>query len=160
VSVAVVSQGEPVVACIVDPVRQEVFTAGAGLGAWRNGMAMRVAGTDTLAQAVAATVFPKPKAAFMEAYLGEFNRVVRQCAGVRRSGSMALELAYLAAGRLDAVWERGMGAWDAAAGLLLIREAGGIVWALDGRPWWDSAALAACAPGLEVAWGALLKGGD
>jgi myo-inositol-1(or 4)-monophosphatase len=92
----------------------------------------------------------------MEAYLEEFNRAVRQCAGVRRSGSMALELAYLAAGRVDAFWERGMGAWDAAAGLLLIREAGGLVWALDGRPWWDSAALASCAPGLRDAWQMLL----
>lgn len=158
VSVAVVKDGVPVVACIVDPVRQEVFTAAAGAGAWCNGSVMRVAGTSALGQAVAATVFPKPQAAFMDAYLEEFNRAVRQCAGVRRSGSMALELAYLAAGRVDAFWERGMGAWDAAAGLLLIREAGGLVWALDGRPWWDSGALAACVPGIEAAWSAVLQG--
>ncbi|NBO76409.1 MAG: inositol monophosphatase [Betaproteobacteria bacterium] len=75
---------------------------------------------------------------------------------VRRSGSMALEMAYLAAGRLDVFWERGMGAWDAAAGVLLIREAGGQVWALDGLPWWQSQALAAAAPGVRQAWGQLL----
>lgn len=158
VSVAVVSHGEPVVACIVDPVREEVFTAAAGAGAWCNGSVMRVAHTASLDQAVVSTVFPKPKAAFMDAYLDAFSRAVRQCAGVRRSGSMALELAYLAAGRVDAFWERGMGAWDAAAGLLLIREAGGLAWALDGRPWWESDALAACVPGLESAWTAVLEG--
>ena len=158
VSVAVVWQGEPVVGCIVDPVRQEVFTAAVGHGARCNGVALQVASTPGLSQAVAATVFPKPTAPFMERYMDEFNRAVRRCAGLRRSGSMALELAYLAAGRVDAFWERGMGAWDAAAGLLLIREAGGAVWSMDGRAWWDSASLAASTPGLKAAWAGLLEG--
>jgi myo-inositol-1(or 4)-monophosphatase len=77
---------------------------------------------------------------------------MRSVAGVRRAGSMALELAYLAAGRVDLFWERGMGAWDAAAGVLLIREAGGVVFALDGKPWLSSAEICAATPDLSEAW--------
>jgi myo-inositol-1(or 4)-monophosphatase len=82
--------------------------------------------------------------------------VLGAVAGARRSGSMALDLAYLAAGRLDLFWERGMGAWDAAAGVLLIREAGGEVFTLDGLPWMQSAHIAAATPGLSGAWRTLL----
>jgi myo-inositol-1(or 4)-monophosphatase len=71
---------------------------------------------------------------------------------------MALEMAYLAAGRIDVFWERGMGAWDAAAGRLLIQEAGGEVWSLDGLPWWQSQALAGANGRLRADWDALLLG--
>ena len=69
---------------------------------------------------------------------------------------MALDLAYLAAGRLDLFWEQGMGAWDAAAGVLLVREAGGEVFTLDGLPWMASQQIAAAVPGLSADWRALL----
>ena len=157
ISLALLEGSEPVVACIMDPVRQEVFTAARGLGAVCNGQALRVARTTELSQAVAATVFPKPRADFMDAYVQELSQVLRRTAGVRRAGSMALEMAYLAAGRIDVFWERGMGAWDAAAGRLLIHEAGGDVWSLDGGPWWQSQALAAATLGLRDAWTALLE---
>jgi myo-inositol-1(or 4)-monophosphatase len=156
VSIALLVGGQPVVACIVDPVREEAFTAARGLGATCNGRPLAVAPTAQLSQAVAATVFPKPRAPFMDNYLRELAAVMKNVSGVRRAGSMALELAYLAAGRIDVFWERGMGAWDAAAGLLLIEEAGGQLWALDGQPWYASSALAASTPGLRAGWEGLL----
>ena len=155
VSIALLEDAQPVVACIVDPVRGEAYTAARGLGATCNGQPLAVATTPQLAQAVAATVFPKPQAPFIDTYLQELSAVMRQVAGVRRAGSMALELAYLAAGRIDVFWERGMGAWDAAAGLLLIEEAGGQLWSLDGRPWYAASALAASTPALRESWQAL-----
>ncbi len=156
VSVALLCRGEPVVGCILDPVRGELFSAQRGQGATCNGRPIRAAATDRLSQALAATVFPKPRSPLMPAYLPELTAVLQGTAGLRRAGSMALELAYLAAGRIDAFWQRGMGAWDAAAGLLLIREAGGALWCLDGLPWWRSAAMAASAPALQADWQALL----
>jgi myo-inositol-1(or 4)-monophosphatase len=156
VSIALVSEGEPLVGCVVDPVRGEVFSAAAGMGATCNGIALTVAAPAQLINAVAATVFPKPRAVFMHRYLQRFGRVLDSVAGVRRAGSMALDLAYLAAGRVDLFWEQGMGAWDAAAGVLLVREAGGNVFTLDGLPWMASAEIAAATPGLRCAWRELL----
>ena len=84
----------------------------------------------------------------MPVYMAELGRMLRAFAGVRRSGSMALELAYLAAGRIDAFWEHDMGAWDAAAGTLLLREAGALIHARDGEPVLASRSLLACTPAL------------
>lgn len=145
VSIALLHGAQPVVGCILDPVRNELFSAAAGQGAWLGAQRLQVSNVTQPRDAVAATVFPKPKAAFMPTYLLELAAVMGSFAGVRRAGSMALEMAYLAAGRVDAFWEHGMGAWDAAAGWLLIQEAGGQVWSLDGRPWFASQALAAAA---------------
>ena len=156
VSIALVENGEPVVACIADPCRNEVFSAARGAGATLNGAPIRVAQGARLDLALAATVFPKPQSAFMDSYLARFTHVITHVAGVRRAGSMALELAYLAAGRVDVFWERGMGAWDAAAGVLLIREAGGEVFTLDGLPWMESAEVCAATPALAAAWKDLL----
>lgn len=156
VSIALVDHGEPIAACIADPCRGEVFSAAAGQGATLDGRPLAVASTTDLHQAIAATVFPKPNATFMDAYLARFGAVITQVAGVRRAGSMALELAYLAAGRVDAFWQRGMGAWDAAAGVLLVREAGGEVFTLDGLPWLQSQEVCAAAPGVVQGWKALL----
>ena len=157
VSIALVHKGEPIAACIADPCRGEVFSAAVGQGAYLNGQRIEVAGTPRLDHAIAATVFPKPNAPFMDSYMVRLDRAMRQVAGVRRAGSMALELAYLAAGRVDVFWERGMGAWDAAAGVLLIREAGGVVFTLDNKPWMASAEIAAAVPGLEGNWRNLLE---
>lgn len=156
VSLALVQGGESLVGCVVDPVRGELFSAARGLGAHCNGQPLRVGSPQRLIDAVAATVFPKPHAGFLPAYVAQLGRVLGAVAGARRSGSMALDLAYLAAGRLDLFWERGMGAWDAAAGVLLIREAGGEVFTLDGLPWMQSAHIAAATPGLSGAWRTLL----
>ena len=157
VSIALLSDGEPIAACIVDPCRQEVFSAALHQGATLNGKPLQVAGTDHLQLAVAATVFPKPRAASLPEYLIQFNRAVSIVAGVRRSGSMALELAYLAAGRIDVFWSHDMGSWDAAAGVLLIREAGGQVFTLDRLVWHESRRIAAATPQLASMWLQLLQ---
>jgi myo-inositol-1(or 4)-monophosphatase len=156
VSIALIQGGEPLVACVMDPVRGELFSAALGQGAQLNGQALAVAAPTSLLNAVAATVFPKPHADFLPSYLNQLGRVVGAVAGARRSGSMALDMAYLAAGRVDLFWERGMGAWDAAAGVLLVREAGGEVFTLDDLPWTRSQHIAAAVPGLSSAWRALL----
>jgi myo-inositol-1(or 4)-monophosphatase len=156
VSIALVLNGEPIAACVADPCRGEIFSAAVGQGAFLNGQRIVVATTATFAHAIAATVFPKPDAPFMDSYMLRLNRVMRSVAGVRRAGSMALELAYLAAGRADVFWERGMGPWDAAAGILLIREAGGEVFTLDGKPWMDSAEICAANTALARGWHQLL----
>jgi myo-inositol-1(or 4)-monophosphatase len=150
VSVALAVQGEPVLGVIADPNRQEIFYATRGQGAWLQSRH----GTQRLScsaqieplKAIVSTVFPKPLSPLMQPYLAEFAQVIRSFGQVRRSGSMALELAYLSAGRTDAFWERGMAAWDAAAGLVLLREAGASVLALDEVPLLSSQFLAAGSP--------------
>ena len=156
VSIALVQDGEPLVSCVADPVRGELFSAARGHGAFCNGEILRVASPQRLIDAVAATVYPKPHADFLASYVQQLGRVLGAVAGARRSGSMALDLAYLAAGRVDLFWERGIGAWNAAAGVLLIREAGGEVFTLDGLPWMQSTQIAAATPGLRAAWRELL----
>ena len=158
VAIALLHRGEPVAAAVADPSRGELFHAALGQGAWLDGQRLQVAPTQRLHKAVAATVFPKPAAAALPAYLAQLARVMPGTAGLRRSGAMTLELAYLAAGRVDVFWALDMGAWDAAAGVLLIREAGGVVFTLDGRHWLQSRAVAAATPGLHVAWSELLAG--
>jgi len=160
VSIALLSDGEPIAACIMDPCRQEVFSAAYQQGSTLNGKRLQVAGTDQLPLAIATTVFPKPQAASLPEYLTQFGRAVSTVAGVRRSGSMALELAYLAAGRVDVFWSHDMGSWDAAAGVLLIREAGGQVFTLDGLVWHESRRISAATPQLARAWRQLICSND
>ena len=148
VSIALVEAGEPQVGVIYDPSRNEFFGAIRGRGAVLNGEPISCAKGRAPIESLAATVFPKPASPRMPVYMAELGRVLRAFAGVRRSGSMALELAYLAAGRIDAFWEHDMGAWDAAAGTLLLREAGALIHARDGRPVLASHSLLACTPAL------------
>jgi myo-inositol-1(or 4)-monophosphatase len=147
VSVALAMDRQPVLGIIADPNRQEYFYATRGQGAWLQGRdgvrQLFCAVRQELLNATVSTVFPKPQSTWMSAYMQEFERVIRASGQVRRSGSMALELAYVAAGRADAFWERGMQAWDAAAGWVLIQEAGGSVVAMDDQPVLASQFLAA-----------------
>lgn len=147
VSIALCVDREPVLGVIADPSRDEVFTAAAGQGAWLKGQRIACADARPPGQCLVSTVFPKPGAPFMDDYLAEFSRVLKSFGQVRRSGAMALELAYVAAGRADAFWERGMGAWDAAAGAVLLREAGAVMQAMDGLPLLESRMLVAGSPG-------------
>ncbi len=156
VSIALVEAGEPLVGVIYDPIRNEFFGAIRGHGAVLNGQAIRCAPPHTAIEALAATVFPRPTSPRMPRYMAEFGRVLRGFGGVRRSGSMALELAYLAAGRIDAFWAHDMDAWDAAAGILLLRESGALVQARDGLPLLASGALLGCTPTLYEAFLSLL----
>ncbi len=171
VSVALAIDQEPVMGIIVDPNRHEIFSAVRGHGAFarKTSKASALPSDGTIPdqplqcsnrsdplQCTVGTVFPKPHAEFMDVYLAEFTQVIKHVGQVRRSGSMALELAYLAAGRIDAFWERGMGSWDAAAGIVLLRESGAQIWAMDGLALLQSQYLAASSPSLRPAFEAML----
>jgi myo-inositol-1(or 4)-monophosphatase len=156
VSIALVQDGQPVLGVVFDPCRNEFFGAISGRGAVLNGQRIHCAAPRQAITAMAATVFPKPTSARMPQYMGELGRVLHSFGGVRRSGSMALEMAYVASGRLDAFWEHDMGAWDAAAGIVLLREAGAVVHARDGRVLLDSRSLMASTPALMADFAALL----
>ncbi|TAG24234.1 MAG: inositol monophosphatase [Burkholderiales bacterium] len=161
VSVALALEGVPVLGVIADPNRQEIFYATRGQGAWLKNphglQRMACSAVSAPLKAIVSTVFPKPLSPLMQPYLLEFERVIRSVGQVRRSGSMALELAYIAAGRADAFWERGMAAWDAAAGWVLLQEAGAQMLAMDGLPVLDSQYLAAGSPQMLPALVELLR---
>lgn len=114
-------------AVIYDPLRDELYTASRGEGAFLNGRRVRVSGLMSLEGALLGTGFPFRMQEHIHAYLNTFNALFSLVADVRRAGSAALDLAYVAAGRLDGFWEIGLGEWDMAAGSLLIQEAGGLV---------------------------------
>ena len=114
-------------AVVYDPLRQEMFTATRGSGARLNNRRMRVTNQISLKGALLGTGFPFKKQQFLDTYLAMFRSIFTGAAGVRRAGSAALDLAYVADGRLDGFWEIGLREWDMAAGILLITEAGGIV---------------------------------
>ena len=125
---------EPVVAAIYDPSRKELFTAEKGSGAWLNGAPMRVSSAGTLIDSLLCTGFPynvQTEGDYLVALFGDFLRRAR---AVRRLGSAAIDLAYVAAGRFDGFWEIRLNPWDISAGALLIEEAGGRVSAIDGGP--------------------------
>ena len=133
VSVAVQVRGRLEHGVIYDPLRQEMFTASRGEGAQLDGRRIRVASRRQLADALVGTGFPyRHREGGLAPYLAMLADVIRDSAGVRRPGAAALDLAYVAAGRLDGFWETGLKPWDLAAGALMIREAGGIVSGLDG----------------------------
>ena len=118
---------------VYDPMRQELFTATRGVGAQLDGRRIRVSGQSQMELALIGTGFPFRQADMeLGPYLEMLGKVVRNTSGVRRPGAAALDLCYVAAGRLDGFWETGLSAWDLAAGSLIIREAGGIVSGLDG----------------------------
>ncbi len=134
VSIACLHKGRLEHAVIVDPVRREEFTASRGRGAQLNGRRMRVSGLSSLDGALLGTGIPFKD--HCDDKLGPYSRSIEllaaQCAGIRRAGAASLDLAYVAAGRLDAFWEIGLSSWDIAAGALLVREAGGLVADIDG----------------------------
>ena len=125
VSIAVAHRGELQHAVVYDPLRQEIFTATRGEGAQLDGRRIRVSRQAGLGGALIATGFPYRHHEHIDQYLQMLRVVMLETAGVRRPGSAALDLAYVAAGRVDGFWELGLSKWDIAAGALLIREAGG-----------------------------------
>ena len=132
VSIALAVRGEVQQAVVYDPLRDELFTATRGSGAQLNNRRLRVSRCRSLDQSLLATGFPIRNEALIDPYLQSFGRFLHRADGVRRAGAAALDLAYVAAGRYDGFWERKLNAWDIAAGLLLIREAGGYVSDMDG----------------------------
>jgi myo-inositol-1(or 4)-monophosphatase len=126
VSIAVMENGELQHGVVYDPLRQEIFSASRGQGAQLDGHKIRVSKQLTLNGALIATGFPyRMTEEHMDVYLQMLRSVMIETAGVRRPGSAALDLCYLAAGRVDGFWELGLSKWDVAAGALIIREAGG-----------------------------------
>ena len=117
---------------IYDPSRQELFTASRGNGAQLDGKRIRVSNCRSLTGSLVATGFPFKTPAIVDTYLDLFKSVFIESSGARRAGSAALDLAYVAAGRLDGYWEIGLKPWDMAAGALLVQEAGGLISAFNG----------------------------
>ncbi len=118
---------------VYDPIKEEMFHAERGGGAFLNDRRLRVSGRTRLEEALLATGMPFKGKGDGEGFMRELDNLMTEVAGVRRWGVAALDLAYVAAGRFDGFWERGLKPWDVAAGVLLVREAGGYVSAIDGR---------------------------
>jgi myo-inositol-1(or 4)-monophosphatase len=133
VSIGLQVAGELVVGAICDPSRQELFSAARGLGAWLGDRRLRTSRTSRLQDALLATGFP-PDLRGHEKTLAWWRELSLLSQSLRRTGSTALNLAYVAAGRFDAYWAFDNWAWDVAAGVVLVREAGGVVTNIDGKP--------------------------
>jgi myo-inositol-1(or 4)-monophosphatase len=133
VSIGVQVRGRMEHAVVYDPMRQELFTASRGAGAQLDGHRLRVSGLKELPRALVGTGFPfRQQDQDIGPYMDMLGKIIRNTSGVRRPGAAALDLCYVAAGRLDAFFETGLAPWDLAAGSLIIREAGGIISGLDG----------------------------
>jgi myo-inositol-1(or 4)-monophosphatase len=126
VSIALKYKGRIEIGVVYDPLRDELFTAKRGGGAMLNNRRIRVTGLSSMKGALIGTGFPFKVPQHLDAYLAMFRAITIDSAGIRRAGSAALDLAYLATGRLDAFWEIELKEWDMAAGILLVKEAGGV----------------------------------
>src|SRR5580698_1996727 len=147
VSIAVQVRGKLEIGVIYDPMRQEVFTAARGEGAHLENHRIRVSKQRGLDGALLATGFPyREDEKYADNYFAMFRMLTQMSAGIRRPGSAALDLAYVACGRVDGFWEMGLKAWDTAAGTLMIREAGGRVGTLGGEEYRLGANIVAGAP--------------
>ena len=131
VSIALSVKGQVEQGVIYDPIRDELFTASRGGGAQLNDKRIRVSRCQTLEQALLGTGFPIRDERMIDPYLKSLGAFLHRTDGVRRAGAASLDLAYVAAGRLDGYWEFGLKPWDIAAGALMVQEAGGMVGAID-----------------------------
>jgi myo-inositol-1(or 4)-monophosphatase len=127
VSIALEHKGEIVSAVVFDAAKDEMYWAEKGSGAWMNEQRLRVSGRNKMIECIFATGVPFGGRGTLPATLKDLGRLMPACAGVRRWGAASLDLAYVAAGRYDGYWERDLHSWDIAAGILLVREAGGMV---------------------------------
>jgi len=134
VSIALAHKGVLTHAVVYDTNRNELFTASKGSGAYLNDKRLRVSKRSKLDEALIGTGFPYRSFTHIDAYLAIFRELTQKTAGLRRPGAATLDLAWVAAGRLDGFWEFGLSPWDMAAGALLISEAGGLVGDLTGEP--------------------------
>jgi myo-inositol-1(or 4)-monophosphatase len=127
----------PIVAAVFDPNRRELFTAQRGVGAWLNGEPLRVSSARTLIDSVLVTGFPYDirEPARMREILALFTGFLGHARAIRRLGSAAIDLCWVAAGRMDGFWEQALQPWDIMGGALIVQEAGGRVTNLDGSPW-------------------------
>ena len=127
ISIGLEYKKEIIAGVIYDPIKDEMFTAEKGQGAWINDRRLRVSDRSNMIEMLFATGIPFGTKEGLKNTLEELEKLMPKCAGVRRQGAAALDLAYVAAGRLDGYWERGLKAWDIAAGLLIAKEAGALI---------------------------------
>ena len=152
VSIGIRHRGALTHAVIYDPVRNELFTASKGSGAYLNDRRIRVSTLTKFGDALVGTGFPFKELTRLDLYTRQLQTMMKTCAGVRRAGAAALDLAYVACGRLDAFWELGLSPWDMAAGALLIQEAGGLVADLKGeQTFLESGDIATATPKIFTA---------
>ena len=153
VSIGIQQRGALAHAVIYDPTKNELFTASKGRGAFLNDRRIRVTALARLGDALIGTGFPFKEVTRLELYMRQLGTMMKTCAGVRRAGAAALDLAYVACGRLDGFWELGLSPWDMAAGALLIQEAGGLVGDLQGeQTYLQSGDIAAATPKIFAAF--------
>ena len=133
VSIALLKQGKPIVGAVFNPIVKEMFLAAKGEGAFLNGKTIKVSKVKSLNQSLLATGFAYDRRDTLDNNYTEFCFLTNVSHGVRRAGSAALDLAYVAAGRLEGFWERGLKPWDIAAGTILVEEAGGNVTSYEGE---------------------------
>ena len=144
VSIALEHKGEIVAGVIFDAAKDELYWAEQGMGAWMNETRLRVSGRRSMIEAIFGTGIPFGGRSTLPASLQDLARLMPVCAGVRRWGAASLDLAYVASGRLDGYWERGLQPWDMAAGIVLVREAGGFVGPVrEGRDMLESGSIIA-----------------
>ena len=147
VSIALQHRGVTAHGVVYDPARNELFTASKGRGAYLDDRRIRVSRCAQLKDALVGTGFPFKELARLDLYSRQLRELMTGSAGVRRAGAAALDLAYVACGRLDAFWEMGLAPWDMAAGALMIQEAGGLVSDLAGaQGWLENGDIAAGTP--------------
>ncbi len=131
ISIALEHKNEITTGVIYDPIRDECFFAEKGNGAWLNEKRLRVSGRDKMIEMLFSTGIPFANKSGLSLTLEEIKRIMPMCSGLRRDGSAALDLAYVASGRFDGYWERGLNSWDIAAGVIIVRESGGIICSLS-----------------------------
>jgi myo-inositol-1(or 4)-monophosphatase len=133
ISIGLERRGELVAGVVYDPIKDELFCAEKGAGAYLNDRRLRVSGRSDLASCLIGTGIPVLDWPGRQGFAAQLERISDEVAGVRRLGTASLDLAYVAAGRLDGFWEFGLKPWDVAAGIVLVREAGGMIQRLDGE---------------------------
>lgn len=149
VSIALQVKGRLEQGVVYNPVSQELFTASRGEGATLNSKRIRASGVSNLENALLCTGFPYREGSNVDRHIGALTSLTIASGGIRRTGSAALDLAFVAAGRLDGFWQSGLKPWDCAAGGLLVREAGGLIKDLSGDDQWlDSGDVVATSPKL------------
>jgi len=161
VSIALEHKGEIIAGVVFDAAKSELFYAEKGLGAYMNETRLRVSGRTRMIESIFATGIPFAGRPALPASLQDLARLMPVCAGVRRWGAASLDLAYVAAGRYDGYWERGLQPWDTAAGYLLVREAGGFTAPVrDGQDPIESGSLIAANAGTFEALTRIIRNQD
>lgn len=134
-SLALEIDGEAVLGAIYDPNREELFTAEAGVGAWMNGEPLTVSTNATVLESMLVTGFPYNIHQKADDFLKTFGEVLKHARAIRRLGSAAIDICWVAAGRMDGFWEASLKPWDTRAAALILQEAGGTVTGMDGKTW-------------------------